>query len=319
MNTIDHLALDGHSLQLLLAILEEGSITAASVRLGLTQSAVSHSLQRLRQVLHDPLFVKSGRGIIATAHARALAEPARDLLRKMEELSRGATFDPGQARLSLTIAANDLQRNLLLPALFRELDAKLEHVSLRIIPSLAPSVEILRANDCDLLITPRPPTGSDIMQKRLLSDAYVCFYDAGRRSPPQTAEDYLAARHVSVVYPDNSRLDFDRRLEAAGVVRDIAVAVPSFTGVAEFLRGSTMLASLPSLLRAHVMRDFACVAIPRAIAPGGRSGELAKIGTLAMYMVWHRRYQDDPTHKWLRDVLEKVADATVAQRLQLPF
>ncbi|MGP0061204.1 MAG: LysR family transcriptional regulator [Beijerinckiaceae bacterium] len=314
MNKIDHLGLDGHALRLFLAILEEGSITVAAARLGLTQSAVSHSLQRLRQILHDPLFVKAGRGIVATAHAQAMGEPARDLLRKMQEFSRGASFDPRHARLSLTIAANDLQRNLLLPALFRKLEASLEHVSLRIIPSLAPSLDVLRANDCDLLITPRPPAGSDVMQKRLLGDNYVCFFDAAMRKAPQKTQDYLGARHITVVYPDGSRLDFDKRLEAGGILRDIAVAVPSFTGVGEFLRGSTMLASLPGLLHRHVMREFAHVAIPLDAVPAGKIREMAKICELAMYMVWHRRYQNDPAQAWLRGLLETVANEIATPR-----
>ena len=308
MNQIDHLALDGHALRLFLAILEEGSITAAAGRLGLTQSAVSHSLQKLRLVLNDPLFVKSGRGIVATAHARAMAEPARDLLLKMKEFASGARFVPSEARLSLTIAANDFQCNLLLPTLFRSLEAKIARINLRIIPSQAPSLNLLRDNHCDLLISPRPPAGSDIMQKLLLRDEYVCFYDPQARAAPHDAKDYLAARHVSVVYPDSGRLHFDLSLEAIGIERDIAVAVPSFSGVPEFLRGSTMLASLPSLLRSHAMRDFAQAALPLEASAAGAFRELP------MYMVWHRRYQSDPAHVWLRGELETVAAEHAAAR-----
>jgi len=76
MKEIDHLALDGHALELFLAVLEEGSVTAAATRLGLTQSAVSHALNKLRRIAGDPLFAKSGRGIVATAHAQALAKGA---------------------------------------------------------------------------------------------------------------------------------------------------------------------------------------------------------------------------------------------------
>jgi molybdenum-dependent DNA-binding transcriptional regulator ModE len=80
MKKIDHLALDGHALALFLAVLEEGSVTSAATRLGLTQSAVSHGLNKLRRIVGDPLFAKSGRGIVATAHAQALAAKARALI-----------------------------------------------------------------------------------------------------------------------------------------------------------------------------------------------------------------------------------------------
>jgi DNA-binding transcriptional LysR family regulator len=296
MKKIDHLDLDGRAMALFLAVLEEGSVTAAATRLGLTQSAVSHGLKKLRRIVGDPLFAKSGRGIIATAHAQALAARAHALIDEMRAFAGGATFDPARAQLSLTIAANDFQRDLLLPGFFRRVAAKVRRLNLKIIPSQSPSPAMLRENRCDLLITPLPPSGIDIVQKLLLQDHYVCYYDAGARPPPETQADYLAARHVTVVYADNERLNFDRRLEASGVHRDIAISVPSFSGVPVFLRGFDMLASMPSLLSQSVMRGFASARIPLP----SRVGALTK---LPMFMVWHQRYQKDPAHLWLRQEL----------------
>jgi DNA-binding transcriptional LysR family regulator len=300
MNKIDHLDLDGRALTLFLTVLEEGSVTAAAKRLGLTQSAVSHGLQRLRRVVGDPLFAKSGRGIVATAHARALASRAVALIEDMKAFASSASFDPAAARLSLTVAANDFQRDLLLPAFFRRVEAAVQRLDLRIIPSQSPSAALLRETQCDLLISPLPPSGIDIVQKRLLLDHYVCFYDAAARPPPRSKADYLAARHVTVVYTDNERLDFDRRLSAKNIGRDIAISVPSFTGVPAFLRGSEMLATMPSLLGGSLMRDFASVPVP---LPSNSD----KLAELPMFMVWHRRFQNDPAHIWLRGELQKVA------------
>jgi DNA-binding transcriptional LysR family regulator len=305
MKEIDHLALDGHALSLFLAVLEEGSVTAAATRLGLTQSAVSHGLQKLRRIVGDPLFAKSGRGIIATAHAQALAAKARGLIDEMRSFAGGASFDPASARLSLTIAANDFQRDLLLPGFYRRVTAKVHSLNLRVIPSQSPTPAMLRENRCDLLITPLPPSGIDIVQKRLLQDHYVCYYDPKVRAAPATHAAYLAARHITVVYTDNERLDFDRRLEASGLHRDIAISVPSFSGVPAFLRGSDMLASMPSLLAPHVVRGFASARIPLP----SRAGALAK---LPMFMVWHQRYQKDPAHLWLRDQLEATCRLVAA-------
>ncbi|MCK1396204.1 LysR family transcriptional regulator [Bradyrhizobium sp. 1] len=300
MKKIDHLALDGHALELFLAVLEEGSVTAAATRLGLTQSAVSHALNKLRWIAGDPLFAKSGRGIVATAHAQALAAKARALIDEMRNFAGGVTFEPALAQLSLTVAANDFQRDLLLPRFFHHAARQVKSLNLRVIPSQSPSPAMLRENRCDLLITPLPPSGIDIVQKRLLSDHYVCYYDPKARAEPAGRGAYLAARHVTVVYTDNERLDFDRRLAANGFHRDIAISVPSFSGVPSFLRGSQMLASMPSLLASSVMRGFAQTRIPLA----SRARTLAE---LPMFMVWHQRYQKDPTHRWIRAQLETVA------------
>jgi DNA-binding transcriptional LysR family regulator len=299
MKKIDHLALDGHALALFLAVLEEGSVTAAATRLGLTQSAVSHGLGKLRRIVGDPLFAKSGRGIIATAHAQALAVRARELLDDMRAFSGGASFDAASARLSLTIAANDFQRDLLLPGFYRRVAARVRSLKLRVIPSQSPTPAMLREDRVDLLITPLPPSGTDIVQKRLFQDHYVCYHDAKARSAPATQTDYLGARHITVIYTGNERLDFDRRLEASGLHRDIAISVPNFSGVPAFLRGSDMLASMPSLLASGLMRGFASVRVPLP----ARAGALAK---LPMFMVWHQRYQKDLAHLWLRQELEET-------------
>lgn len=173
------------------------------------------------------------------------------------------------------------------------------------IPSQSPSPAMLRENRCDLLITPLPPSGVDIVQKRLLSDHYVCYHDSKARAAPGSRSAYLAARHITVVYTDNERLDFDRRLAANGFQRDIAISVPSFSGVPPFLRGSQMLASMPRLLASGTMGGFAQTPIPLA----SRTRTLAE---LPMFMVWHQRYQKDPAHRWIRGQLETVA-ATVAR------
>ena len=289
------LEIDGRMLRTFLAVLEAGSVTAAAERLGLTQSAVSHALERLREVLGDPLFVKSGRGIAATARAVALAAPARRLLEDIEQLGRRPRFSPEDTELVLTVAANDFQRDLLLPTLQRRLAGRLRSLRLIVIPSRAPTAQMLREGRCDLIVTPRPPEGSDILQKRLLADRYVCFFDSRRRSAPAALEDYLGARHVTVAYEDGRRLEFDELLEARGLSRVIGVAVPNFGGIAAFLSGTDMLASLPSLMRLGPLEGFATAPLPLS-AP-----------ELSMYAVWHRRHHEDPAHAWLRGQLEEVA------------
>jgi DNA-binding transcriptional LysR family regulator len=290
MSKIDYSALDGHGLRLFLAVLEEGSVTAAAARLGVTQSAVSHGLDKLRAIVADPLFVKSGRGIVATAHAHSLAARAHELLDGMKVFAQGAAFDPRTAKLSLTVAANDFQRDLLLPPLLARLSAQTGRIDLRVIPSGLPSGEMLREGRCDLLITPRPPVGSDVFQRLLFRDRYVCFYDADKRAAPRSLDGYFKARHITVVYPDNERLEFDRRLATRKIARDIAIEVPT-----------DLLASMPSLLRGGMMKPFAQAAIPL------KDG----VTDLPMYMVWHQRFQSDPAHMFLRGELERTTQAVI--------
>jgi DNA-binding transcriptional LysR family regulator len=289
------LALDGHGLKVFLAVLETGSVTAAADSLGVSQSAVSHSLEKLRGLLHDPLFVKSGRGIVATAHAAALAEPARRLLDDMNAFARGMRFVAQEAEIELTVAANDFQRDLLLPAFRARIASKVRRFLLHVIPSLAPSADLLRERHCELIITPRPPEGSDILQKRLLVDHIACFYDVEARAAPRTLADYTAAPHVTVVYEGGRKTRFDQEIESQGVTRKLGATVPNFSGVPAFLRGTDMLASLPSLMRLGIMRGFGVAPLP------------CKISAMPMYLVWHRRHDEDPGHRFVRAELEETA------------
>jgi len=289
MSDFDWSDLDARLLQLLVAVVEAGSVTGAAQSLGVTQSAVSHQLDKLRAITGDALFVKSGRGIVATARAGELAMQARELLRQLQGFAHSGAFDPARWRATITIAANDFQRDVLLPRLAAVLRKEAPGVDLRIIPSDIPSLEMLRDGVCDVAISPRPPEGSDIVQKRIFEDRYCVYYDATVRGAPATLADYLAADHITVVYEPKRTLYLDRTLAAQGVRRRFAVMVPGFSGLPAFLRGSPLLATAPALLHDSFMRGFATTEVPTPCP------------SLPMYLIWHRRHQNDAAHRWLRE------------------
>ncbi len=171
--------------------------------------------------------------------------------------------------------------------------------ALRVIPSEVPSLEMLRNEHCQLVISPRPPDGADILQKRLFEDRYRVFYDPTVREPPRTRAAYLAASHATVVYEPRRLLDLDQYLAAKGIQRRFAVMVPGFAGLPPFIRGSDLLATAPGRLQSHLLRDLASVEPPLPCPP------------MPMYMVWHARHQVDAAHRWLRGELEAVVAGVV--------
>lgn len=301
MSKFDHLDLDGRLLQLLLAVLETGSVTGAAQRLGVTQSAVSHLLDKLRAITGDPLFVKSGRGIVATERAEKLAVQARELLTSLHGFAQSDPFAPGNWKAHITIAANDMQRDLLLPPLMATLRQSAPGLTLRVIPSDIPSLDMLRQEHCQLVISPRPPDGTDILQKRLFEDQYRVFYDPTMREAPSTRAHYLAARHVTVVYQPRRALDLDQWFSERGIERQFEVSVPGYAGVAPFVAGTTLLATAPSLLGQHMLRGLASAKPPLACP------------RLPMYLIWHMRHQHSPAHAWLRQQLISVSQAVLGK------
>jgi DNA-binding transcriptional LysR family regulator len=183
---------------------------------------------------------------------------------------------------------------LLLPRLLNRLQAQAPGVTLRVVPSDVPSAEMLRAQDCQLVISPRPPDATDIKHKRLFVDSYRVFYDPAMRKPPRSRKAYESAEHITVVHQPKRSLDIDELLRKQGVQRHFAATLSSFAGVAAFVSGTERVATLPGLLRQSLLRGLADAPVPMTTPE------------MPMYAIWHVRHQQDPVHVWLRQQLFKV-------------
>src|SRR6201991_2502006 len=117
------------------AVMQERSVLRASHKLFLSQSAVSHSLKRLRETLDDELFVRTVTGMQPTARALALAEPVRQALASLESTIGLQKFDPASSNKVFTIAASDFATMVLLPRLLRILAEEAPQVDLVVRPS----------------------------------------------------------------------------------------------------------------------------------------------------------------------------------------
>ncbi|HET9820490.1 MAG TPA: LysR family transcriptional regulator [Burkholderiaceae bacterium] len=294
MSAFDPLDVDGRLLALLVAVVEERSITRAAERLGVTQSAVSHGLERLRAWTGAPVVVRSGRGVVPTARAQALAVKARGVLEGLTTLVDDGPFDAARFAGRVQIAANPLQRDLLLPGLLARLREQAPHLTLRVVPSDVPSAEMLRDAACHLVISPRLPEAGDIVHKRLFEDRYAVYFDAAVRTAPRSRAEWESAEHVCVMHAPQRPLAIDGWLDAHGFARDVVVQVADFSGARAFIAGTARVATLPSLLRAGALAGLAQAPLP------------FDCDTMPMYALWHVRHQDDPMHRWLRAALEAV-------------
>jgi DNA-binding transcriptional LysR family regulator len=163
-----------------------------------------------------------------------------------------------------------------------------------VVPSGAPRAALLRDGLCELLVTPRPPDGADIVHRRLFEDRYAVFYDAGWRAAPADAAAWLAAEHVTVRYEDGRGLDIDDLFARRGLRRCVVATVPGFAGIAALLRGGPWIATLPSRVAGDALRGLAMAPLPVDAPP------------MPMYAVWHRRLHEDPAHRWVRAELDAV-------------
>lgn len=303
---LDHLrSIDLNLLVVLAALLEERHATRAARRLGLTQSAVSRALQRLRDQLGDPLFVRAPGGLAATARAEELAPALRRLLEDAEVLVQPATFDPLTARREFSIGMADLAEPWLVPRLAAAVAQEAPLVDLASSSDSRPLEEGLEAGRFDLVVNPTVSTQT-LRRQALLSEDFVCLLRQGHPAldKPWTAARYAALGHVLVAPRGTPGGVVDRALGDRGLARRVAVRVGSFGAAPEVVAATDLVTTLPrSIALDATTRLDLVVKDPPLPVPG-----------FTLYAIWRERHHADPGHAWLRQRIAAIAAAEAKAR-----
>jgi DNA-binding transcriptional LysR family regulator len=276
----------------------ERSVTRAADRLGRTQSAVSHSLSRLREQFGDALLIKGGARMQPTALALDLIEQARPMLSGIQRvLSPQHVFDPKSSRRVFRLAAPDFTL-----ALFTELMGRLSREAPRVAvewtaprePTLLDVAEGL----IDIAIVPselRLPQG--VTGEAAGALAWRCF--ARAKHPvfaDWNAKTWARTPHLMVRVGDAVASPVDVAASAAGLSRTVAAWVPNFCAVAPVLANSDLLSTLPALAMKEAQRAYRLesMQVPFQLPP------------LPHAMVWCSGRSRDPGLNWLRDRLRPI-------------
>src|SRR4029453_4765809 len=210
------------------------SVTAAAKRVRVTPSAMSHSLAELRELLGDPLLVRSGRGMVRTPRAEALVGPLHILLKDVERLLRGGdTFDAATASRRFVIAAPDFMATLLLPPLLDAMLREAPGVSVDIVPSTRRgNAWLLESGDVDLAIGAIVDEAPGIRRMDLWTDGFAC---AARKGHPRVNDDdlsldaYVETPHLLITLGDDSSPTWvDQALAKLGKSRHVSARVRYF-------------------------------------------------------------------------------------------
>lgn len=295
MNKIDYLSLDGTKLTTFLTVFEEMSVSRAANRMGVSQSAVSHTLDKLRIVFDDPLFIRDGRGIESTPRARALHAPVGALLDQLKSLTDNRPFDPRTEQMDFTIAANDFPIHLIFPKLLHQLSKKSIYPRIRFIPAGIPSVSILRASRYRMLITPTPPSDADLEKVSLIKAKMEVFYDASVRPPPETFEQFAQSKYVEVRFSDTESSLMALPSLDSSKMNEPEISVPNFSLLTPMIKGTDRITTQIAAMKFGLLKDLSSAPLP------------FNTETLDLFLVWHSREHNDPAHKWLRKKIIKTA------------
>jgi DNA-binding transcriptional LysR family regulator len=282
------------------ALLSEGSVTAAAVRLHLSVPATSRALGRLRRAMDDPVLVRAGRGLVPTPFAlraaprvRAVLDAARSVFTDERDLDL-ATLDR-----TFTVRINEGIAATLAPRLVGLIGAQAPRVTIRLLSEGVEDVEALRDGTVDLDIGVSSPA-VDVREEMLYEEPLVAVVSASAR-PPTTLAQLSALPHVSASRRGKLRGPLDEALAEHGLTRRVAAVAGSFFIAALMAADSDLVALVPCRLaeRYGPSLGIRVVELPLDLPP------------VRIAQQWHARLDADPAQRWLRAAVKHAAIDTV--------
>jgi DNA-binding transcriptional LysR family regulator len=317
--TVSFSTLDLNLLRVFDAVMEERSVLRASQKVCLSQSAVSHSLARLREMLDDELFIRTTTGMQPTARALAMAGMVRDALKSLEAAIELPRFDPATSTRKFTIAANDFTTMVLAPRLLHILKTDAPHVDIAIKPvtriDLAEQIDLGRIDAAigtfqapsrfksgflfeydDVLIT-QASQRLGAVTTEMLSEIPIIVVSFGGEQEG-AVEGFISERGLARRSEMYDRASFERAMSASKQAPRIAISLPHFLALPAFLDGSGMSAIVPRPLADAFARTNP-IAIHELPYPTTR---------LEVRSLWHERHEGDASQDWLHDVMRRATE-----------
>ncbi|OUS38709.1 hypothetical protein A9Q94_01770 [Rhodobacterales bacterium 56_14_T64] len=297
MRNADISQINGRVLRIFLTVHDLKSVSKAAHQLDISQSTVSHNIEKLRGILGDSLFIQAGRGIIPSAHAELMVPKVRRLLADMEALVDLGEYVPQDDDEPFSIAANGstlaYEITRIRDAIWKQVPDKT--VIFRELGSRQNVETVLDNGSANIAITVRSTNYPQTLKHQLLTtDQMVVFYDASILGPVLSISDYCNARHATLDFGGSSKSELAISLEKQGVSRNIACMAPNVWLLAEMVRGSDLIATLPSQLGQSTFSRLQSCPLPFSQSD------------LYFDLLWHRRYDNSARLKWLRDLICKT-------------
>jgi DNA-binding transcriptional LysR family regulator len=297
--------LDPRLLRAFLVLMAERSVTKAAVRLDMSQPAISHVLARLRAVFDDPLLLRSRGGMIPTNRALELDGRVRELLASYEQLTRPARlFDAATATRRFVVTAPEYAEHLLMPEVMRQLRAQAPGVRVDVrAPDPERAYELLESGEVDLRLAWLRQPMQSLRSLQLFQDRMVYVADRDHRGIHQqlTLAQFLELPHVRTLGASVSTTNrvIDEALDRLGRKLELVFYLQNFLTIPALLAGTDAIASLPQRLAQRFARQYPLQVLDAPV----------RLPRIRYAAYWHERNQNDPGHRWLRQLVQQAAQA----------
>lgn len=245
---------DLNLLRVLDALLRERNVSRAAERLSLSQPAVSNALNRLRELLDDPLLVRVGRSMQPTPRALSLEGPIRSALRQIQSsLSAGETFDPSSSRQRFSIAVTDYAELICMPKLLQRLAVRAPgiHIAIRHLTPTLPA-EAMDKGDVDLVLGRFPDLPPRFHRRHWAQETLRLVMRSHHplAAKPLDLTAFLGLRHLWV-HGGQTKGMVDQWLESQGLHREVVYTTPNYLQAAHIVAASDLTVVLPTRLAEH--------------------------------------------------------------------
>ncbi|MEV6614021.1 LysR family transcriptional regulator [Streptomyces sp. NPDC051051] len=294
--------LDLNLLTALDALLEEGSVAGAAARLHVTPPAMSRSLGRIRRATGDQILVRTGRGMVPTPRALALRAQVHALVQQAHHLlSAQQELDLAALERVFTVRWHDALTAACGAALIAAVHRRAPGVQLRLPAESGTDTPELRRGEVDLESSSSRPTLPDIRHRLVGRDRLVVAVRPGHplTEGPLTVERYAAAEHLTVSRRGRLRDPVDDALAALGHERRVVAAGPTAAFALQLAPETDLVLTLPDAVTRDARERLGLIALPLPV----------RMPAVPLYLLWHRRYDDDRAHAWLRDLATETVRA----------
>ena len=294
---------DLNLLPVLDALLRHASVTQAAHELNMSQSAMSSALGRLRGLLGDELFVRSGRGLVATPRAQALAQPLADMLDQIRDrVLQSPHFEAGSSRREFRLLLSDIGAYVMLPRIVRALREQAPSVRLALRTLVASEMaDDLAQGRADLAIGTFPQLPQTVFQRRLFDRLWIGAVRPGHpwAGKRLTLQEFAQLPQLVVRMASGIQDRIDAALAQEGLTRSDVLELPSYLMVPPLLAAGDFVTVLPQQL----FDDFA------QSAEYGMVTLPFELPASTIRMHWHRRFHEDGANIWLRNAVSQVLSA----------
>jgi DNA-binding transcriptional LysR family regulator len=288
--------LDLNLLLVLQALLQEQSVTRAGARIGLSQSATSHALGRLRDFFQDPLLIRTPKGMVLTSRAEELIAPLADILRQLNRLVQPTLFDPAMTQGKVRIAATDYATAVILPVVLKELTQVAPQVEVECHYWNSDVVEMCRKGIIDLGFgIVDIAEMSDVRSQTLFTEDFVSVVRVNHpiSQTEVTLDSYIAWPHALITINNSLGSPVDRALAELGLQRKIMLRIPQFLAAPFIVAQTDFILTIPRRI-ALLIASTANLQVLELPIPLNRFG---------YPQIWHERHQADPFHSWFRQLV----------------